>query len=225
MGWSWHLSLFMFHFIPSFTLYLFTHSFIHNIHLHILNQRGAHICLNLALFPSNVFLNIHLGIAENICVFLICSFFRYTALVCEYLLSIYDNFPRSGKFEVPPSLGHSSHPLSASPGQSLLSACTLHPNSYCSTSSLQKKSIQLAKMSKNLRKKGENYPMLLTKSIRTFSTNVVYQSFKSVFCIFFCIEPFIGMPLSVMNTINAPGHDQRVLSQSKRLHMRWTKQN
>ena len=61
-------------------------------------------------------------------------------------------------------------------------------------------------MSKNLKKKGENYPMLLTKLIRTFSTNVVYQSFKSVFCIFLCIELFIRMHLNIMNTINAPGH-------------------
>ena len=60
-------------------------------------------------------------------------------------------------------------------------------------------------MSKNLRKKGEKCALLQTKAIRTFSTNVVYQSFKPAFCIFFYIEPFIVIHSSVMSGLNTPG--------------------
>ena len=87
----------------------------------------------------------------------------------------------------------------------LLASCI--PSAIVAPPLCKKKCLELAKMSKNLRKKGKNYTMLLTKAIRTFSINVVYRSFKSAFCIFLWIEPFIVMPLSVMNTIKAPGHD------------------
>ena len=76
----------------------------------------------------------------------------------------------------------------------------------------KKNSIQLAKISKNLRKKGEKCAFLQTKAIRTFSTNVVYLPFKPAFSIFFYTEPFIVIHFSVMSSLNAPDQDFRVLS-------------
>ena len=68
----------------------------------------------------------------------------------------------------------------------------------------KKKSIKLAKISKNLRKMEEKCAFLQTKAIRTFSINVVYLSFKPAFCISFYIEPFILIHFSVMSSLNAP---------------------